>query len=424
MSNDDLDLVAPSPFPDAPAEAGADPSDRCLLNEYVNRRDETAFALLVHRYGPLVLAVCRRVLGHEQDAEDAFQATFLVLARQAGAIRKSASMSSWLYRVAYRVARKLKGQRVRRQIREREVPERVIDDKIPEWVWRDLRAVLDEEVNRLPLKYRQPFILCYLDGKTNEEAARQLAWPIGTVASRLTWARERLRVRLTRRGVVLSAGSLAGGLTAHAGRAAVPGPLAGVTIRTGIRFGSGHAGTAGVAVRLARAYIRGAFYNRFLRRVTAVLALLVGASLLVGLFGLLFHKPAPTRAKVVRQVPRPVFQPRTDLERIQGTWKVAGWELGGQRAPAEGARFVVNGNTGELHFNGDTYRMTFELNPAAEPKRIDLVLLWLGSAPAQGIYALDGEGLRICYSWGGLPRPTAFVAHPGAKEMLYELRRK
>ena len=123
-------------------------------------------------------------------------------------------------------------------------------------------------------------------------------------------------------------------------------------------------------------------------------------------------------------MPRPVFQARTDLEKIQGHWKIVGWELGGQPAPPAGARFVFHLNTGELQADGDTYRMTFELNPAAEPKRIDLVLAWLGSAPAQGIYALDGEVLRICYSWGGLPRPAAFVTHPGAKEILYELRRE
>ena len=422
MASKQPDAVASSAFPNSPGGPG--PSDGDLLRQYAERRDETAFAALVRRYGPLVLAVCRRVLGHEQDAEDAFQATFLVLARRACAIREGASMSSWLYRVAYRVARKLQGQQVRREIREREVPKTVTDEATPEWVWRDLRPVLDEEVNRLPLKYRLPVILCYLDGKTNEEAARELAWPIGTVASRLTWARERLRARLTRRGVALSAGSLAGGLTAHACRAAVPVPLTEATVRTGLRFGAGHGAAAGVAVRLARAYIRGALYHRFLRGVTAVVALGLGAALLVWLFVLLFPKPAPIGANAAPRMPLPATPPRTDFEKIQGSWKVVRWELGGQETPPLGARFVFNGRTGRLDANGQAFMMIFELDPAPAVKRIDLELAFRGFEPAKGIYALDGDVLRICYSWGDLPRPTAFVTHPGADEILYELRRE
>src|SRR5579871_4041877 len=257
MTNQDPSPVAPARSPDDPARVDPEPSDRDLLQRYVDRRDEAAFAALVQRYGPLVLGVCRRVLGHAQDSEDAFQATFFVLARKAGAITKGASMGGWLYRVAYRIARKLKGRQARRQLREREAREFAAAEETPAWVWRELRAVLDEEVNRLPDKYRLPFILCYLNGKTNEEAARQLACPVGTLASRLAWARERLRTRLTHRGVVVSAAVLAGGLTAQAGPVALTGPLAEATVRAGLRFGTGQPLTAeAIPVQLARDYLR------------------------------------------------------------------------------------------------------------------------------------------------------------------------
>jgi RNA polymerase sigma factor (sigma-70 family) len=181
---------------------GHDLSDAQLLERFVAERDEAAFELLVWRHGPTVLGVCQRVLRNEQDAEDAFQATFLVLVRKAGSISKRQAVGSWLYRVAHRVAlRALAGKRVASWVAVRDVPA----EPAPAPDWDDLRPVLDEEVNRLPEKYRVPFVLCYLEGKTNEEAAHQLGCPRGTVQSRLAWARQRLRARLGRRGLALSA---------------------------------------------------------------------------------------------------------------------------------------------------------------------------------------------------------------------------
>jgi RNA polymerase sigma factor (sigma-70 family) len=180
---------------------GHDSSDAQLLERFVAGRDEAAFELLVWRHGPTVLGVCRRVLRNEQDAEDAFQATFLVLVRKAGSISKRQAVGSWLYRVAHRVAlRALAGKRLASGVAVVDVPA----EPAPEPDWGDLRPVLDEEVNCLPEKYRAPFVLCYLEGKTNEEAARQLGCPRGTVQSRLAWARQRLRERLGRRGLELS----------------------------------------------------------------------------------------------------------------------------------------------------------------------------------------------------------------------------
>src|SRR5262249_17782619 len=156
-------------------------SDRELLQRFLAGREERAFAALLRRHGPLVWSVCWQVLHHRQDAEDAFQATFLLLARQAGSIRKTTAVASWLYRVAQRVARKGGKNMPRRRTQERQVERRGVRPPEAEAAWRELQAVLTEELERLPEKYRAPFLLCCLEGKSGPEAARQLGWKEGTV---------------------------------------------------------------------------------------------------------------------------------------------------------------------------------------------------------------------------------------------------
>jgi RNA polymerase sigma factor (sigma-70 family) len=163
-----------------PAEAGAQ-TDARLLERFAVHRDEVAFAELVRRHRPLVLGVCRRLLRHDADAEDAFQATFLILARKAGSVRKGESLASFLYGVALRVARKVRASTPRRQARQKALADLPATEKMPAWERHEYRAVLDEEVGRLPVKYRVPFVLCHLEGRTNEEAARQLGRPLGMV---------------------------------------------------------------------------------------------------------------------------------------------------------------------------------------------------------------------------------------------------
>src|SRR6266480_335314 len=156
--------------------------------------------MLVRRHGPMVLRVCQRLLHNWHDAEDVCQATFLVLASKAASGHWQASVAGWLHQVAYHLARKAQAAAVRRGVHERHVVDRPVPDLLETITGRELQAVLDEELARLAEKYRAPLVLCYLEGATRDEAARQLGWALGTLKSRMERGRELLRIRLARRG--------------------------------------------------------------------------------------------------------------------------------------------------------------------------------------------------------------------------------
>lgn len=194
-------------------------SDAELLQRFAAQRDEAAFAQLVRRYGRLVLGVCRRVLRQEADAEDAFQATFLVLARKAASVSRPQALGSWLYRVAYRTA--LRARMLQVQHPQRSLSPAAQRSSSSPADTDERGVLLDEEIHRLPEKYRLPVLLCYLQGESQEEAARHLNCPVGTLKVRLWRARQLLRRRLQRRGLALSVLFLA----MHAGRGEVPASL-------------------------------------------------------------------------------------------------------------------------------------------------------------------------------------------------------
>ena len=183
---------------------GQGATDSQLLTRYLYQRDGESFALLVSRHGPLVHSVCRRVLQHEHDAEDAFQATFLVLASKANSIRKAVSLASWLHGVAYRISLRAKKATRRQVLNLNDAGTQTLDMPATTAALREAQAIVDDELTRLPRKYRDPFVLCCLESKSRAEAARELGWKEGTVASRIAQARKTLQQRLTRRGVVLS----------------------------------------------------------------------------------------------------------------------------------------------------------------------------------------------------------------------------
>jgi RNA polymerase sigma factor (sigma-70 family) len=281
-------------------------TDRQLLDRFARRGEETAFEALVRRHGALVLGVCRRLLSNRCDVEDVFQATFLVLARKAASIRWQDSVGSWLYSVAYRLALKCRVDAARRKVHEQQAAELPRADSLSEMAWRELRSVLDEELQRLPEKYRAPLLLCYLEGLTNEEAARQLGWPRGTVSGRLARARELLRLRLQRRGVSLSGGLLALLLAEHALAAATPATLATATARQALAFAAGPAGEGGISAAVLTLTRAALTVSRV--KVAVVLltvGLLTGAALVA--HRTLVAKPPPI---VPEERPEPAKQPR------------------------------------------------------------------------------------------------------------------
>src|SRR5262245_10891331 len=231
-------------------------SDSALLERFVRCRDEGAFSALVARHGPLVLRVCRRVLADAHTAEDAFQATFLVLARRAGAIRRRQRLAGWLHGVAYRVALKARTAETLRQGRETPsadlAPLDPRPDPLAELTARELLSVLDKEVQRLPEVYRLPVLLCCLEGHTQEEAARLLGWTAGSVRGRLERGRARLRDRLARRGLTLPAVLAVVGIGQGTASAGLPVALAGATVRAALAFAEvGGAPADAISVRVA-----------------------------------------------------------------------------------------------------------------------------------------------------------------------------
>jgi RNA polymerase sigma factor (sigma-70 family) len=264
---------------------GEDESDGQLLERFAMRHDEAAFATLMQRHGPLVLSVCRRLLPTPHDVDDAFQATFVVLVRRAAALKKEGSLGSWLYTVAYRIALKARAQSARRRAREQQVetmdqqalaPLGGSDPSSPA-LHGELRAVLDDEVNRLPEKYRAAMVLCYLEGKTNEQAARELGCPVGSMSWRLDKGRALLRNRLAGRGIALSAAGLATALSENAASAAVPATLGDSVLRTAMLLISGKA-AAGVLSAPVASLADGFLHTLWLAKVRfmAVLFLALG----------------------------------------------------------------------------------------------------------------------------------------------------
>src|SRR5271165_3246478 len=188
---------------------GAGWTDGQLLASFIKQKDEAAFEALARRHGPMVFGVCRRVVGNHHDAEDAFQASFLVLARKAASLKQPERLANWLHGVALRTAMKAKTMTAKRRGREKQVTEMPEPEAAQQDQWRDLQPLLDQELNGLPENYRLPILLCDLEGKTIKDAAQQLGWPQGSLAGRLARGRKLLAKRLANRGVVLSAGSLA-----------------------------------------------------------------------------------------------------------------------------------------------------------------------------------------------------------------------
>jgi RNA polymerase sigma factor (sigma-70 family) len=263
-------------------------ADAQLLERFAARGEEAAFSQLVRRHGAMVLGVCRRLLRQEPDVEDAFQATFLVLARRAAAIRKTGSLGSWLHGVAWRVAMRARADTARRAVREQSCPATARADHSEEVSWAEVRAILDEELARLPARYRAPLVQCYLEGQTQDEAARQLGWSPRTLRRRLGRARDLLRARLEGRGLALAAGLLT---VAVAERVGVPDALAGSVTRAAVLIAAARP-TAGAVSAAAVRLAEGALQGTLLSRLGAIAATLLIILTLAGGAWLAWGRPA------------------------------------------------------------------------------------------------------------------------------------
>jgi RNA polymerase sigma factor (sigma-70 family) len=260
-------------------------SDGRLLDRFVRLRDENAFVALMRRHGPMVLGICQRVLGDVHEAEDAFQATFLVLARKAGSIRRRDSAASWLCRVAYRLAVLARVRAAKRRALEREAREMARAHSQAPPAAGDLRLMLDDELDQLPRKYHAPLVLCYLQGKTHEEAARALRWPEGTVKGRLARAREMLRQRLARRGLVFAA-TLAGALVLEqTTAAALPAALVHATVKAALA-GTAAPAAGGLISAEVAALVEGVTRTMFVTKLKIVAAVVLAVGLIGGSAGL------------------------------------------------------------------------------------------------------------------------------------------
>ena len=293
-----------------------DESDRQLVERLLAGRDEAAYEAIVRRHGPMVYGVCWRVLQQEQDTEDAFQATFLILAQQLRTIRRHASLASWLHGIAHRVALKARARGATRRRREQQAA----TEKFPpdEVTWRELRAVLDAELEQLPDKWRLPLVLCYLEGQTQDEAARQLGSSQRTLRRRLEEAKAALGRRLTGGGVVWPAALSAVLLSDCVAPAALAPGLVGSTVEAAACIAAGKAAPAAAVSANVAALIEGALKTMFtskLKIATAALMLLAAIAAAAG--GLLYH----THAAQSQQLPKAEKRPTREGDKPQAAPK-------------------------------------------------------------------------------------------------------
>jgi RNA polymerase sigma factor (sigma-70 family) len=406
----------------APPAGDVEAPDEDLLDRFAARRDEAAFAALVRRHGPMVYGVCTRALGDTPDAEDAFQATFLVLAHRGGSVSRPGLLANWLYGVARRTALKARTSAARRRAAEQQVSTMTGTDPSDEAARRDLRLVLDDELSRLPERYRVPLVLCYLEGHTHEEAARRLGCPRKTVTTRLARGCERLRVALTRRGVALSAAALAAALPETA-RAMPP-----ALLETTVHAAAAGMVPAGVAT-LAREVLMSMCVSKLKR--LAVLLLAVGAAAIA------LGRPAPAEecAREKRTAATAPAAPaddaaKEDREALQGRWEGQSAEQDGRAMPEEEARrFLVSvkGDRMLLIPGGEWNPVTIKLDPTKSPKVLYMALVEGPDKdkPVPVIYRLDKEADTLTLCWdakAGKAVPEDFTSKKGSGLMLIVLK--
>jgi RNA polymerase sigma factor (sigma-70 family) len=436
--------------------------DAELLQRFARYGEHPAFDVLLRRYGPMVLGVCRRVLAHSADAEDAFQATFLVLVRKARTLRHGERVGPWLYGVAVRIALKARIRRARLAAQMAEsidmIPDPTAPNETPDWL-----PVLDAELQALPAKYREPLVLCELRGASRAEAARSLGIPEGTLSSRLARGRELLRRRLLKHGTLLPAGGLTALLAMGGmGRAGIPAALFHRTseLAANVATGSALAGTVPAgAAQLMDEVLKGMILSKLRTACGAVLALgLVTAGMLAARPT---DDPAPTvrvvNAKAAPTKPGAAIDPnrfrgngqelrvefadkvtiQKDREALQGLWVVDKLDVF-KSAPAEQAeaakqmigkmQFLVAGDVwwGMVAGEGEgTTPLLATIDETKNPKWLDLGAFTRSRDVTRCIYEITGDKLRICMGGGTKdPRPAEFGSEEDSRYIVFEFRRE
>jgi RNA polymerase sigma factor (sigma-70 family) len=291
-------------------------TDGQLLERFTSLREEAAFEELLRRHGPMVLGVCRRVLGNAHDAEDAFQATFLVLVRKAAAILPREMVGNWLYGVAYHTALRGKTAAMKRRAKERQVAVVAQMDLGQEEVWQELQPLLDHELHRLPDHYRMPVVLCDLEGKSYKEAARQLGCPQGTLASRLVRARTLLAKRLKNRGLQLSAGAVAA-LLPHKATATVPVGLARSSNKAASLYAAGQTPLAGLIPAKVLGLTEGVLKAMLLSKLKIAALFMLAMGTVMSASGLTYRALA-TQAGQPKAAPKPEDEAVGEIRRFEG----------------------------------------------------------------------------------------------------------
>ena len=424
--------------------AAADISDGLLLERFLRQQDARAFEILVQRHAGLVLGVCERVLRHRQDAEDAFQATFMVLVRQGSSMMGRGNIAGWLYGVAFRTSLYARRRTARRRSVETRGSSREIGGDIAlEVIWRDLRPVLDDELSRLPAKYRDPIVLCYLEGQTNEQAARTLGWTKGTVSGRLARARDLLRERLTRRGLALSSAIVAVALTRNAATAA-----SSTLIQATVKAGAGVVAGTIVASAPVALLTEGVLHTMFLSKCKLIFAVVGTLGMVLASAGYYGHAMMSVRGnddaesgqKDVGQKDDEAKLRLDDQERIVGKWVAIETERDGKREANLGWSADVNAHIeftkDEMHFIGAKFtneqlsrredvETKYRLLPNKSPKMIEMGITLDDEKPKRlGIYAFEGDKLKLCLgARPGRDIPMEFKAPAGSEFVVYVLRR-
>lgn len=253
---------------------GTEPTDGELLERFVALGDSSAFGEIIRRHGGMVTSVCRRVLKNSQDVEDAFQAAFLVLARKAGSLRRSGPLANWLHTIAFRIALGMKSSAARRIMHERQGAAMARSEGSSEGTWERIRPALDEALSRLPEKYRSPIVLCYLEGKSTEGAARELGWPKGTVLTRLARAREKLRASLVRQGIAVTGAALAALIAENEASAAVSPAVVASTMKAAAGVAAGKGMGSGLVSAHVGALMRGGLKTMMWAKVKTAAAVM------------------------------------------------------------------------------------------------------------------------------------------------------